>query len=327
MISATQLFAASATALTLAACLLYRALWVRRFGPERTPTGFGVLLPPVLFAGAVIEDGPWQVEAALGTVTVAAALYWLDDAVELSARIRLLISFATGAAIGAIFLAASSDPGLLELVLVCTAAGLLHVVSTNIVNFYDGADLNLATFIALTAGFLLTHAQSDAVWLFVAVGCFAFVLPFSVLNSRPRTIYLGDSGSFAFASLLTILAVAFFVNRAAISPKVAIPAALPAFDVLYVFTVRLAEKHDLLTRNHLHLYQRLQARYTGFGYLVPQVANAALCLAAVFVLEQGGMAELAAVIIGSAVVTVPLYFVCRRLFVRDGVSVVPESNG
>ena len=326
MNSASLLFAASATALTLAACFLYRAVWVRQFGPERTPTGFGVLLPLVLLAGAVIADGPWQIEAAFGTVAAAAALYWLDDVFELSARIRLLISFATGAAIGAIFLVASSDPGLLELIVVCTAAGLLSLVAANIVNFYDGADLNLATFMALAAGLLLIHAQGDAVWLFVAVGCLAFVLPFSVMNSRPRTIYLGDSGSFAFASLLIILAVAFFVNRAAISPKVAIPAALPAWDVVYVFAIRLAEKHDLLTRNYLHLYQRLQARYAGFGYLLPQAVNAALCLTTVYLLEQAGIAELAAVIIGSAVVTVPLYYLCRRLFVQDGRRVVPESS-
>jgi hypothetical protein len=63
-----------------------------------------------------------------------------------------------------------------------------------------------------------------------------------------------------------------------IPAEAAIPLALPAFDVFFVLLIRIREKHDLLTRNYLHLYQRLNRRYAGFGYLLPQIMNALLCL-------------------------------------------------
>jgi UDP-N-acetylmuramyl pentapeptide phosphotransferase/UDP-N-acetylglucosamine-1-phosphate transferase len=194
------------------------------------------------------------------------------------------------------------------------AAGFVNVVLTNIVNFYDGADLNLATFIVLTACFVLVFLPARSEWWPIAVACLAFIIPFAVMNMRPKTIYLGDSGSFVFAGLLTVMAASFFKDFRSIPAQAAIPLALPAFDVFFVLLIRIREKHDLLTRNYLHLYQRLNRRYAGFGYLLPQILNALLCLFFATAFQAVGFERGVSIILAMTTVTIPFYFVCRWFF-------------
>ena len=247
-------------------------------------------------------------------VAAASAVYWLDDLIHLSARLRMAISFLSGLAIGALYF--TFYPGLpfAALLGICIGAGLACVILTNIVNFYDGADLNLATFIALTAGLILLFGPALREWSVNALACLSFIIPFAVLNRRPNTIYLGDSGSFAFAGLLTVMAVAFAGDIQSLPPEAAIPTALPTIDVVYVFITRIAQKHDLLTRNYLHLYQRLHSRYAGFVYLLPQIVNTALCLILAAALQAAGLGRILSVILAGIFVTIPFYFACRRLF-------------
>jgi UDP-N-acetylmuramyl pentapeptide phosphotransferase/UDP-N-acetylglucosamine-1-phosphate transferase len=319
-------FAIGTAAFTLAAAFAYRRLWMKLRGTQVTPTGFGVLLAPALFGAAIAAGASLQLQVALGIAALATAAYWLDDFRELSARLRMLISFAVGVAIGAAYLIDDSPYPLLAVLGICLTAGLLSVALTNIVNFYDGADLNLATFIALTAAVILIFSPAHREWTPVAVACLAFIAPFAALNSRPKTLYLGDSGSFAFASLLTVMAVAFVENFESLPPEAAIPAALPAFDVFFVFSIRVKEKHDLLTRNYLHLYQRLNQRYPGFGYLLPQIANAALCLIVAAALQSLGLGRILSVILAMLLVTIPFYFACRMLFLGSKADSAPQPG-
>ena len=287
---------------------------MRRPGLAPVPTGFGALLAFALLGGALVAGASVETLASLSVVAGATAIYWLDDAGELSARLRLALAFLTGAGVAVCWFA--DDPGVSPLALIglCALAGFVCVALTQMANFQDGADLNLASFIGLTSCFILAFTESRHEWAVLALAALAFILPFGVLNSRPRTLYLGDSGSFAFAGLLTLMAVAFAKDFRNIPPEAAIPAALPALDVLYVFIVRLKEKHDLLTRHYLHLYQRLNRRHRGFGYLVPQFVNAALCLAAAALLERAGLGRILSVVLAMALVTIAFYFTCRRLF-------------
>ena len=240
-------------------------------------------------------------------------IFWIDDLVHVSALLRLLVSFLAGLGIGLVygFEQAWGWPVLVAFVL---AAGVVSVVLTNMVNFCDGADLNLASFIALTGAMILLFTPPDRDWVPIAVGALAFTLPFALMNSRPRTLYLGDSGSFAFAGLLTAMAVAFVQNFENIAPEAAIPAALPALDVAYVFAVRIIEKHDMLTRNYLHLYQRLNRRHASFGYLLPQFVNVALCLGAMLALQGVGVDRIISVIVAMLFVTPAFYFMLRHIF-------------
>jgi hypothetical protein len=116
---------------------------------------------------------------------------------------------------------------------------------------------------------------------------------------------------------LTLMGISFFKDMHSISPEVAIPVALPAFDVFFVLVKRIREKHDLLTRNYLHLYQRLNRCYKGFGYLLPQLVNTVLCLAFARALQAEGLGKCLSTIVAMTLVTIPFYFMCRCFFL-DG---------
>jgi UDP-N-acetylmuramyl pentapeptide phosphotransferase/UDP-N-acetylglucosamine-1-phosphate transferase len=300
--------------LTFAAGFAYRRVWRRIRGFEVTPSGFGVLLSFILLGAAAVAGVSLELMISLLIIAPAAIAYWFDDVIELSARLRILISFSTGVAIASAFVAWSGAYSLLPILGISLVVGFINVVLTNIVNFYDGADLNLATFIALTAGLVLMFSPSDSEWVPIAVACLAFIIPFAVMNSRPKTIYLGDSGSFVFASFLTVMAVSFFKDLRSIPAEAAIPLVLPAFDVFFVLLIRIREKHDLLTRNYLHLYQRLNRRYAGFGYLLPQIMNALFCLVFATAFQTAGLGKGFSVILAMTTVTIPFYFACRWFF-------------
>jgi len=308
------------SALTFLSGFVYCLVWKRLRGPEVTPSGFGVLLAFVQLGAAVFAGLYFEFVASMIVIAVAAVAYWFDDIIELSAKLRILISVIVGVAIVCAFVNWSGEHSLLLIFISCFAAGFVNVVFTNIVNFYDGADLNLATFIVLTASFALVFLPEHSEWWPIAVATLAFIIPFSVMNSRPKTIYLGDSGSFVFASLQTAMAVSFFKDLGSIPIEVAIPLALPAFDVFFVLLIRIREKHDLLTRNYLHLYQRLNRCYAGFGYLLPQIVNALLCLVLATAFHAAGLQKMFSVILAMTTVTIPFYFACRWLVVdnKDG---------
>ena len=116
------------------------------------------------------------------------------------------------------------------------------------------------------------------------------------------------------------MAISFLKDLRSIPIEVAIPVALPAFDVFFVLLIRIREKHDLLTRNYLHLYQRLNRRYAGFGYLLPQIINALLCLVFATAFHAAGLQKMFSVILAMTTVTIPFYFACLWLILdkKDG---------
>jgi UDP-N-acetylmuramyl pentapeptide phosphotransferase/UDP-N-acetylglucosamine-1-phosphate transferase len=283
------------------------------------PTGFGVLLGPVLLIASLIVPAPLSLRIALALTVLAAAAYWWDDAVELRASVRLAIAVMVGMGFAVAFLfdpAANSEP--LFLTLEVLLAGIVCACVVNMVNFYDGADLNLATFLLLTAAMLFVFAPGGTPWIAISIGTGAFAVGIAVWNQRPRTMNLGDAGSFVFGCLLVILGLFFVRHGSGVPPEAAIPVALPAVDVAYVFVTRVREKHDLLTRNYLHLYQQIDKRYSRFAYLLPQFANVVLCIGNVRLLEAAGIPSTPAVIGASALTTVIFYAVCRWAFVPRG---------
>ena len=326
MTSSSALFSFCVAALTFVAGFFYRIAFKRLLGPEVTPSGFGVLLAFVLLGASAVASVSTELMMSMIVIAVAAAGYWFDDIIELSAQIRTLISFAVGVAIVSAFVNWSGTFSLWLILGICLAVGFVNVVFTNIVNFYDGADLNLATFILLTTCFVLVFLPAYSEWRPIAVACLAFIIPFAVMNTRPKNIYLGDSGSFVFASFLTLMTVSFFKDFRSIPIEVAIPVALPAFDVFFVLFIRIREKHDLLTRNYLHLYQKLNRRYAGFGYLLPQIINALLCLVFATAFHAAGLQKLFSVILAMTTVTIPFYFFCRWFFLtrRPEVNSAPD---
>lgn len=315
LISATPFaaYACAVTVSTLAVGQIYRWTWIRSRSDSVTPTGFGAFLAPVVLGAVLVSQASTALVNSLAVVTLVTAIYWFDDIAHLSARTRIFLSFMSGIGIGLAYLdnGAAVYPLLIAEVL---AAGLMCIVLTNMVNFCDGADLNLASYIALTYATILWFGPSNGDWPTVAVTALSFILPFALMNFRPRTIYLGDSGSFAFAGMLTAMAVSFVQNLSNIAPEAAIPTALPTLDVAYVLTVRIIAGHDMLTRNYLHLYQRLNGRYSGFGYLLPQFANLALCLSAAHMLHAWGVGRILSVALAMIFATPIFYYLCRKIW-------------
>lgn len=299
---------------TVAAGLLYRAVWIGRLGAARTPTGFGALLAAALVAAAWLGDASPALLGSLTAVAVVTFVYWLDDLRELDAWLRVGLAFATGLAITAIYLVAAGAPLLLTAA-VALMAGLVNVATVNIVNFQDGADLNLATFILLTALLLIAFTSAPAEWTPVAIGCLAFIGAFGCFNVKPNTLYLGDSGSFAFGSLLTILAVAFVSGMRMPPPEAALPGMLPLVDTAFVTTTRIRIRQKFTTRHYFHLYQRLQRDHGGFAYILPQFANVLLCLSAAELLQLAGVERILSILVTALPVTLAFFLLCRSWFV------------
>ena len=302
------------------AARLYPVAW-RRQQQDVTPTGYGGFLGPVFVAGALLAAAPLTFLAATVVVAVATAVYWLDDAKGLGVRLRLGMQFVVGAVIAGLLLWPPLQAHLPVLVGACVLGGVTNVVLTNVVNFYDGADLNLALLMGLTAVCMMVFGGGDPIFWSVSVLALAFVLPFAAVNRIPRSLYLGDSGAFAFASLLTIIAASYLERDGGMNPLVFAPMALPLLDTAFVFLLRIARKEDLLSRNWHHLYQRLQIERRGFLYLIPQPVNLVLLVVAALTLERLGLHIVWATAIAIATVTPVFYFGVRKWLLGAGSAV------
>lgn len=300
---------------TFAMAQLYRMVWRRFRGVERTPSGFGALLAPVMLIAATIAGVTRPLEWSLIATAAGTLVYWFDDAIEISARLRVGIAIATGCVIGLAYMIPAGF-SLPALIVFAAAAGFVHMALVNVVNFQDGADLNLATFIILTGVLMLAYAPEPAEWVPLAIGCLVFVLPFAVINSRPRSLYFGDSGSFAFAAVFTIMGVAFLFGQYTPPPEAAIPAALPVVDTAFVTAHRVRIRQRFTTRHYFHLYQRLQTCRPGFTYLMPQLVCAALCLAAATGLQATGLGRILSVTLSIAVISPAFFLAARRWWVE-----------
>jgi UDP-N-acetylmuramyl pentapeptide phosphotransferase/UDP-N-acetylglucosamine-1-phosphate transferase len=298
--------------LSLLGGLIYRRLWMRLRGAQQTPTGYGSLLAIFLLCGTIYLQGPADLIWCYALVAVVAAIYWCDDLLGLARRFRVLIQFASGFALCYLLLAGTRLDAA-ALMGCCAAAGFLNVTLTNVVNFSDGADLNVATVMLLTVATILLIGQDAAFMRPSAIIILAFVLPFALWNCRPRTLYFGDAGCFVFASFLTIMTVCYFRNRADMAPFAAIPLALPVYDAVYVVVWRIRNKEDVLSRNFLHLYQKLQIKHQNFGYLLPQPLNIVLAAAGALILQSLGLPALFAVTVSMLVATPVFYAVYRKL--------------
>jgi len=308
-------FVAVLAVVSLLGGLIYRRLWTSFKGAEQTPTGYGSLLAIFLLCGTLSLQGPADLIASYGLIAAVAVIYWCDDVFGLARRFRVLIQFAAGFVLGYLLLA-ETKLDLALLTACCAAAGFLNVTLTNVVNFSDGADLNVATVMLLTVGTILLIGPDAGFMRPSAVIILAFVLPFALLNSRPRTIYFGDSGCFVFASFMTMMTVCYFRNGPNAAAYAAIPLALPVYDACYVVAWRIRHQEDVLSRNYLHLYQKLQIKYRNFLYLLPQPLNAILAAAGALILQGLGLPALYAVILSILVATPVFYAVYRKLFLR-----------
>jgi UDP-N-acetylmuramyl pentapeptide phosphotransferase/UDP-N-acetylglucosamine-1-phosphate transferase len=191
------------------------------------------------------------------------------------------------------------------------------VFLVNVLNFYDGADLNLISIFFLL-GLINLFADSSNSSYPIVIGSFllAFSLSFSIFNCRPKVLYLGDCGSFVLASIFIYILITSIFQLISWPFEIIPLLAFPSFDVIYVLAIRCHCKHDLLSRNHLHLYQRLQIQYKNYFYLFPCVLNLLLSAALIklFCLVFNNSFLVASVV--SMVITPTTYLYFRHRFVE-----------
>lgn len=295
----------------------YIYLWNRLKILTTTPSGFGMLLPLfLLIFMALMLEAPSISLVSILIVFISGLIYWIDDLIHLPPWTRILIAFSSGALL---FLTAS--PEMLftpfEFVVLTIVFGFFSIGITNVANFYDGNDLNLVIMIFLV-GIVLLFFQDTSNSEFKNIGAVivGFSIGFGWINRIPSSLYLGDSGAFVLALLFTLFLINYGLDLSYIPAELMLVVALPAFDVFYVLLIRLYYKHDLLSRNYLHLYQRIKIRFGGFAYLIPQFINFGALLFLADSIESNSISRFWALLFASLAFTPVFYLSCRILFVE-----------
>jgi UDP-N-acetylmuramyl pentapeptide phosphotransferase/UDP-N-acetylglucosamine-1-phosphate transferase len=295
----------------------YKLIWHKSNLKDSTPTGFGIFLSLILIiVFSTNVDSNIQPVSNLYIIFFAGLIYLLDDLKGLHPWLRISIAFCTGILL---FLNAVPDDTYTYLILLCLIFlfGLIAVGLTNVVNFYDGADLNLAIMIFISGLILVLFSDIDSLDLhYIGLVMIAFSFGFGIHNRIPHTLYLGDAGSFIVAMLLLYFIISFAISGINIPPELISVIALPLFDVFYVMLIRINKKHDMLSRNYLHLYQRISIRYKGFFHLIPQIVNVIAIILISKLVEISNIDRISALFLTSFLFTPVFYITCRVMYVE-----------
>ena len=296
---------------------IYIFLWNKTKLLATTPSGFGVLLPLfVLISMVAISHTSAVSLVSILIIFISGLIYWMDDVIHLPALTRILIAFSSGVAL---FLSASPEALFtpFELLILTITCGIFSIVLTNVINFYDGNDLNLATMFFL-AGIILLFFPETSISAFGNIGAVmvGFAIGFGWINRIPLSLYLGDSGAFVLALLFTFFFINYVLDSSYVPAELMLVLALPVLDVFYVLLIRIYYKHDLLSRNYLHLYQRIRIRFGGFVHLIPQFINVCALLLLADWIESTSISRFWALFFSSLAFTPIFYMACRILLVE-----------
>ncbi len=252
----------------------YRKVWKSYI--DATPSGYGVIIIFFILLFSILYQDYFFITSynliiTLFVILILAVIYWIDDVKSLSIYFRILIQFISGFLIS--FFILESQDNYLNLIFICSFFGFFNIVLTNVLNFYDGADLNI-TLILLGITFSILYIfYNDQSIRFFCIAILFYLVSFSFYNTKSNFIYIGDSGCFTFSSLLTLFIVFNIDLGFDHLVFISIPLFLPVLDVFYVILLRIYLRENLTTRNYHHIYQKLLYRYKGLYYLLPQILN------------------------------------------------------
>jgi len=262
----------------------YKFLW-NYFSTNSTPKGFGVLMPIVLLISLKKISFFEPLSLVLSVISLLSVIYWLDDLYELNPLFRITLSFISGVSLYLVTIFYGGETFLPGIIGLAVFYGVINVILTNVLNFYDGADLNISLLILLSCLCSLFNPISQG-WQHIIFSAIIFISSFSFLNRIPKYLYFGDAGTFAYSSLITSIFIFKMQSNLSISIEFFIPFLLPVLDVFYVIFIRVKRKENLLTRNYLHLYQKLNDRFDSKFYLLPQVVNFIACLFTLYLIKD-----------------------------------------
>lgn len=250
---------------------IYIYIWKKSF-KNKIPTGYGIIffLSIIYFFVSKYNFDKY----ILLTFIFINIIYWLDDLFGLNFIIRIFLQFCSG--IFLLFLLANNfiylDVNFLYLFLIIS---IIFVLS-NFVNFYDGADLNLSIFVIsnLIIIFLFSNKVNEFEnFLILSI---SFFVAFSFINFKPQTLYLGDSAALSISILYTSYLFYNLININLENLLLITPIFFILIDCSTVIFIRLKRKENLLERNYLHLYQKLEQNFNNKIYLLPVILNALL---------------------------------------------------
>lgn len=217
-------------------------------------------IPPL--GGIGVVSGFLVGAAAAGTlststvvaVLLAAGLGLVDDRLDLSPKVRLVVE----ALVGAILVAGPLLGGTIGVVEAVIGAGAT-VVLINAVNLFDGLD-GLVTASAATGllGIVMFPSFSSDARLLVLVGAGA-VVGFLPHNWNPARMFLGDNGSYTVGTILTAVIVELGVSGTGPLDMVAGAACATVFlvDIGSTLLRRRRAGVPLFAGDRSHTYDRL----------------------------------------------------------------------
>ena len=303
--------------ITLFFAKLYIFMWNKNYEKKITPAGFGVLLPLMLLIFSIFNPEVFSSSTTYFLIiSFGGLIYFLDDLRGLNHLLRISIAFMFGVIL---FLIEGLNGNQIDLYVFALIVifGVVSVGLTNMMNFYDGADLNLASIVFLTGVILFVYTSPEnATMKNIGIVMSAFGLGFGFFNIKPNTLYMGDAGSFVIALFFIFFLINLYTFKENVPLELIAVLTLPFFDVLYVMIIRLYLKHDMLSRNYLHLYQRIHIRYEGYYHLMPLIVNIFAVIYLAKFMEILFVEKIWALLIAGTIFTPAFYIFCRFLFVE-----------
>lgn len=229
-----------------------------------TPRGGGLSVLIGIAAGFVVAtfDGGVHLDV-MANLTIAAALVmgvlgFLDDAVGLSAELRLLTQLIFGCAVATTAVELSTSTT--WIIVIAPAVGALWVAAViNAVNFMDGIN-GISSLTAIVAGAWYAYlgwAFTDPALLLggLMAGASLGFLPWNAPRAR---VFLGDVGSYSIGALLACLALDTAIKHDAPIAAIA-PLIIYIADSGITLLKRVRNGAQLTEPHREHVYQRLAA--------------------------------------------------------------------
>jgi len=175
----------------------------RRLHRTPTPRGGGIAIALSVCAGLGLLQANGLLQsrltwAAVGFGFCFALLGWIDDHVDLRARLRLPVQLGLAGGFSAVVLDALPGVDYLPAAAVCVPAAVAIAWTVNLYNFMDGADGFAGSEAAVVAatGAVISHLTGAADTMLFATVLAGGAAGFLLWNWQPARIFMGDVGSY-----------------------------------------------------------------------------------------------------------------------------------
>ena len=295
---------------------IYKNIW-NRYNSLKVPTGFGFIYIPILLIVFVLNEEIFKNINIqyFYTISILSLIYWFDDLFGLSAILRFFIQFLAGFLISFLIIQSGSEY-YQNLFLYPSFFGLLSIIFCNVINFYDGLDLNITALIVINSILIIFFSTNKELNSLTFI-LLAFTFGFSFLNIFPKSIYFGDSGCFIVSSYLFIVVLENLYNENTQILIVIAGVSLPIVDFIYVNIMRLYLRENLLSRNYYYLYQQFNTNFKNYSYLMLQPINTSIVIISHFFLTNLGLSFYTSLIISCFFITVLFYSICRFFILKN----------